>query len=183
MTTRRSAAAHLTGAALMLFATTACGSDEPEVTPAPTSTTSEPVITAPEPDPTEVAEDAAVEAVERFYDTEEQAGASGDWSEAVWAPVAADAALADRVSLGADYMRDGWLFEGEIVVTDSVIDSVQLEPEPSVEVTSCVDRTGWLNLATGIPNDAVVLVTAVVQPTGGQWLVVETRSEGEPCEP
>jgi len=175
MTMRRSAAL-LAGAALVLLAATGC-SDEPEVTPT-SPPTSEPVITAPEPDPTEEAEDAAIAAVEAFYDTEEQAGLSGDWTAELWSQVAAGAALEDRVSLGIDYTAAGWIFEGEIGVTDSTVDSLQLGPEPTVAVTSCIDRSTWISPdGPGQPN----LVTNTARAINGTWMVVETAGNGASC--
>jgi len=178
MTMRRLAAC-LTGASLTLVAVTGCGADDPESTPT-SPPTSDPVITAPEPDPTEEAEDAAIAAVEAFYDTEEQAGRSGDWSEELWSQVAAGTALEDRLSLGADYTAAGWIFEGEIGVTDSTIDSLQLEPEPTVAVTSCIDRSTWIS-PDGPGNSSPALVTNTAAMIDEIWLVVSTVGNGAPC--
>lgn len=183
MNRRTVTAVIITSAAVVLAA---CGSDEPEpqITATPTQTSTE----TPTPDPTEAAEDAAIAAVERYYAVNQQAGISGDWSEAALSEGARGAALEDLLVLGEIADVGEQVYEGEIVMSDPRIDSLTLEPEPEAQVTVCRDDTTWEVIGNPDAWGGLRLLQAhIVRPAeDGEWYVTDSVNLGGeevvPCE-
>lgn len=144
-------------AALSLLALTACGTDDPATPPA-TSTTP-PDLTAPTstPDPAEDAEEVAIESVQRYWTVYQQAGLSGDWSDQAIEDAARGTALSSLVTLGESYGAAGWLFEGQVVVSDLTVEALTLD---SATVVPCADLPAATLTCETVPELVPELVGA-----------------------